>query len=345
MAERDNPFGFGSSVKRFATLGLHPELVTVNQSNPLGPGHYNPRRPECSYKSKASSWKVKLDSEEFSKFLGFRNPQLLCDRWFERSLGGPGNYDLIDYKTKSGTSRLKNVGFGTGKRFHTVIKDETLPPGAHTIRTPKTKFNKTPTFEWDGFAPRFKTTEPPYRKAPNRYNLPHYCITDKVVSKRGPYDTFTGPRNETTIKNHFAPALFKPPDAFYTVPSAMDHLLHHPSKNRCGKFFLDERFPEGMSIKVSKNGFAMYERDPEYPSPAEYDVSMGIKQEKETLHPFNSSNINARPPPNWNIHPGPDRYKVKHPTCHKKGAKGSWMFLSTADRNLVKVESYSNFIY
>jgi hypothetical protein len=86
---------------------------------------------EISFHIFASSWKVKLDSEEFSKFLGFRNPQLLCDRWFERSLGGPGNYDLIDYKTTSGTSRLKNVGFGTGKRFHTAIKDETLPPGIH----------------------------------------------------------------------------------------------------------------------------------------------------------------------------------------------------------------------
>ncbi|KYB26375.1 uncharacterized protein LOC103313719 [Tribolium castaneum] len=340
----DKPFGFGSAVKRFRPLGLHPELITVNTTNPLGPGQYDPKPACCKYKNNAASWKVKLDSEEFSKYLGFRNPQVLCDRMFERTLGGPGTYELFDYKEK-GVSTLENVGFGSGERFHSAIRDETLPPGCHTLKTLTTKFTKTPTFEFDGITSRFKNTEPPYRKAPNRYKLPTYCITNKVVSKRGPYDTFTGPRDETTIKNHFAPPLFKSPDTFYAIPSAVDHLLYHPSKKRNGKFLLEERFPEGLSVTATKNGFSMFMRDPEYPSPAQYEVSQGIKAAKKSLHPFNSSNVNARPPANWKIHPGPDRYKVKYPTCHQKSVKGSWMFLSTTERELVKVESYSNFIY
>lgn len=180
--------------------------------------------------------------------MGFRNPDVLCKRVFERSLGGPGTYELFDYKDKKDVSIFKNVGFGTGERFHSAIRDETLPPGykiyslssiwkltvlgCHDIKTLRTKFTKIPTFEWDGLATRFKISEPPYRKAPNRYNLPPTCITDKVVSKRGPYDTFTGPRDQTTIKNHFAPPLFKSPDTIYNIPSEIDHLLHHPNKKR-----------------------------------------------------------------------------------------------------------------
>ncbi|RZC42928.1 RicinB lectin 2 domain containing protein [Asbolus verrucosus] len=85
----------------------------------------------------------------------------------------------------------------------------------------------------------------------------------------------------------------------------------------------------------------MYYKDPEYPGPVEYNVSLGIKEEKETMYPFNSSNINARPPPNWKIHPGPDRYNLKYPKCHMKGQRKSWMFLSKAVRGLEQVESYS----
>ncbi|KAJ3666108.1 hypothetical protein Zmor_001563 [Zophobas morio] len=345
MPEKKPIYGFGSSVKRFRTLGIHPELISINTTNPLGPGQYNPKHPQCAYASKAASWKTKFESEEFSKYLGHKHPQMLCDRNFRKTLGGPGNYEIRG-ELPTGPSVLKNVGFGTGERFHSPIKDEKLPPGSHTIKKLTTKFSKTPTLEWGGFSSRFKSTEPAYRQAPNRYNVPHYSIIDKKVSKRGPYDTFTGPRDQTTIKNHFAPALFKTPDIMYNVPSALDHLLHNPSKKRYGKFLQDERFPEGASIMATKNGLTMYMRDTENPGPAIYNPYVAaIKPVKDNLYPFNSSNVHARPPQDWKIHPGPDRYEVRYPTCHMKRAKGSWVFLSKASRGFVKVESYSNFLY
>lgn len=104
--------------------------------------------------------------------------------------------------------------------------------GSHNVKVIPKVCTKTPTFEFDGFVSRFKNTEPPFRKAPNRYNIPVKSIVDKEVSKRGPYDCFTGPRDGTTIKNKFAPPLFKPPDQFFVIPSEMDQLLTHPSKRR-----------------------------------------------------------------------------------------------------------------
>ena len=75
-----------------------------------------------------SSWKTKFESEEFSKYLGHKHPQMLCDRNFRKTLGGPGNYEIRG-ELPTGPSVLKNVGFGTGERFHSPIKDEKLPPG------------------------------------------------------------------------------------------------------------------------------------------------------------------------------------------------------------------------
>lgn len=94
-----------------------------------------------------------------------------------------------------------------------------------------------PSFEWDGFVARFKDESPVWKKAPNCYdpNDPGSisALLNKVVSKRGPYDCFTGPRDETTIKNHFAPPLFKGPlNWFNTWPNELEILLKHPRKSQ-----------------------------------------------------------------------------------------------------------------
>lgn len=99
-----------------------------------------------------------------------------------------------------------------------------------TLKSNKQNIN-VPPFEWDGFADRFKTPSQPWKIAPNRYSVRDRgsiaAKLAKVVSKRGPYDLFTGPRDETTIKNHFAPPAFKGPlNWFNTWPSELDNLLH-----------------------------------------------------------------------------------------------------------------------
>lgn len=75
------------------------------------------------------SWQAKLESEQFSKFLGFKKPQVLCDRLLEQARGGPGSYDLADYDKPKSASVFDNVGFGRANRFNNNLKNQTLPPG------------------------------------------------------------------------------------------------------------------------------------------------------------------------------------------------------------------------
>lgn len=108
--------------------------------------------------------------------------------------------------------------------------------GISTLKSNKQTIT-VPTFEWDGLADRFKGASQPWKLAPNRYTAKdHGSMTtklSKVVSKRGPYDLFTGPRDDSTIKNHFAPPAFKGPlNWFNTWPNELDNLLHGHKKQQ-----------------------------------------------------------------------------------------------------------------
>lgn len=154
-----------------------------------------------------------------------------------------------------------------------------------------------PYFEWDGFIDRFKSTAAPWAKPPNLYtpNDPGSisALLNKVVSKRGPYDCFTGPRDGSTIKNHFAPPSFKGPATWiHTWPNELDILLHHASKRRyfvlrslnnrweyiilCvfrhGCFFTTARFGRATARHMVDDQTQCY-RDPKEPGPGSYDIA------------------------------------------------------------------------
>lgn len=204
------------------------------------------------------SWKRKTELEEFSKNLGYRNAHILKDRQFWKAQGGPGTYEIDEnlFRRKS-SSRAENTGLGCEKRFQSAIKQDAPPPSKFLIKNQQLLLKKisdiyfkniskqltmrreqktnVPSFEWDGFVPRFKSESPAWKKAPNCYNPKDSgsiaALLSKVVSKRGPYDCFTGPRDETTIKNYFAPPSFKGPlNWFYTWPNELELMLKHPLK-------------------------------------------------------------------------------------------------------------------
>ncbi|XP_030759573.1 lymphocyte expansion molecule-like [Sitophilus oryzae] len=350
---------FGIATKRFTKIGFHPELdvsgAMKKEITKTGPGSYNPKQPICSGKSKKGmSWSNKLELEEFSKFLGFKNAHILRERIFQKSLRGPGSQEINEnlFKTKS-ASAFENVGFGSGSRMHKeIMGQDSPPPDAYyrklieSFSPSKKSFSTIPIFESDGLKNRFKSEARTYHLPPNLYTLrdgKHLVdITKKRTSIRGPYDCFTGPRDETTIKNYFARAPRKGADYFYINPSNTDHLLHHPSKKRCGMFLKANRFQSKPTERSLLNDLSLCYRNPNDPGPAHYDLSGTncIKVKKKSLHPFDTSNMNARPPIDWRISPGPGRYTPKLPRCMKQ-KRQSWVFLSQQDRQLYKVISYS----
>ncbi|KAJ8964215.1 hypothetical protein NQ314_005044 [Rhamnusium bicolor] len=322
---------FGVATKRFVKVGFHPELdisgAMKREITKVGPGGYEPEFPKCKSK-RGMCWRTKWETEEFSKFLGYRNANILEERAFFKSLRGPGTNDIDEgYYKKVDFSVLQDTGFATSKRFQ-VKESVIVPPPdtyfrnlAKTSTMAKHQFSNVPSFEWDGFIDRLRSREPTYTLPVNRYNIKDgkgtANILNKVVSLRGPYDLFTGPRDGTTIKNYFSPPAFKVPEYSYIKPSDVDVLLTHSSKQRYGRFLKAQRFPKKPTIRCILNDISLCYRNPSDPGPDHYDVSRikSIIGKDESMYPFDKSQVNARPPTVWKISPGPGRFNPKPIKC------------------------------
>lgn len=80
---------------------------------------------------------------------------------------------------------------------------------------------------------RFEDKQPNYKLPPNLYyplDLKSFEKRLEEIKKRGPYDLFTGPRDYTSIKNHFAVPKKTTPEKTYIIPSDIDYLVHDKRK-------------------------------------------------------------------------------------------------------------------
>lgn len=357
--QKSKPAAFGIQTKRFSPIGFHPKLDPSGSlrayKNKLSPCDYFPKDHQCAYKkyNKAGSpWKRKANSEEYAANLGFRNHTILEERRYLKSIGGPGSYDISEqiYKKKS-FSILNDVNFGYEVKFF-QLNDCVPAPGTYTKDITnscviKKQLTSRPPFEWDGFLDRFKVPSKSWSKPPNLYNPivdgSIESLLTKVVSKKGPYNLFTGPRDGSTIKNHFTPAKKCAPDKYYTWPNGLDYLLHHLSKRRYGALLKDARFRKKPTVRMLMNDLTTCYRDPNEPSPATYDIKVeSIRKLEPSLYPFNDSQPIARKGVKWVIQPGPGRYNITMPRC-KKVKTQSWVFKSGTGRSEFKPEIYSLF--
>lgn len=354
MAKKQSTAPFGVATKRFARIGFHPQLDVqgvYKRDNTLGPGSYKPKRPSCPSK-RGMDWTRKLELEDYSKFLNYKNMDVLYQKQLQKTVGGPASIEIdMDLFKQKHNSVFENVGFGMGKRFQCdECKDSIPPPNTYNrklqqLSTIKSKsFSNLPTFERDGFVDRFRSNAAKHTLAPNRYTLLVGGIDqtlEKVISLKGPYNLFTGPRDSSTIKNHFGPSATKVPDNYYINASTLDVLLNHPSKCRTGKFLKCVRFPKKPCVKNMLLDLSLCYRESNDPGPAHYNLSnfKTITVGKPNLHAFNTSYLNARPPLNWSIFPGPGRYTPMPATC-MKAKRASRVFLSKQTRSIYKPLDY-----
>nr|XP_022910462.1 lymphocyte expansion molecule-like [Onthophagus taurus] len=283
---------FGVQTKRFAAIGFHPGLDPTGSlsayKQKLAPCDYNPvKTKECAYKT-GKMWERMVNSEEFSKNLGFRNAKVLEYRTFMKSMGGPGTYEIPEeiFK-KQPSSALENKSFGDQPRFRSLIQNNNPPPATYfrdfskTSTITKKSFITIPSFEWDGFRDRFRGLNFSFRQPPNRYRINDPNSMEnrlkQVSKKKLPYCLFSGQRDSTSIKNHFAPAINCSPDKIYDWQSGMglSYLLNHPSKSRTGKFFKADRVPKKPIIKNMQDDLATCYKDPTFPGPPHYTIKPG----------------------------------------------------------------------
>lgn len=129
---------------------------------------------------------------------------------------------------------------------------------------------------------------------PGQYETKSFTdeLAERVVSKRGPYDLFTGERNKPVTTGFFAvPARNKinlgPGE--YDLKSFL-HELKNRHKGLHGKFLKVERFPSVPKERIYSCTLSQYPRNPSDPGPGSYSPQFLGKPEAAQRPGFGSSN-------------------------------------------------------
>ncbi|XP_033187071.2 ciliary microtubule-associated protein 2, partial [Bombus vancouverensis nearcticus] len=203
-----------------------------------------------------------------------------------------------------------------------------------------------PTFEYDGLRPRFRTLMKPWTLPCNLYDVRHpkslETYLEKVTGKKGPYNLFTGPRDESTIKGYFATVKLEDRgDWPRSLPAEMDKLLHKSYYFK-GRWTTCPRFPKVSGTRAMLKDLALCYKDPKEPGPGHYDPKSPKKPKNTKNYPFNINVEFVRPSLSWEI-PGPGRYKIKD-TRTIEGNGWTFLFKSKAPRtDFIRIPTYNAF--
>ncbi|KAM3968466.1 uncharacterized protein ACR2FA_006639 [Aphomia sociella] len=343
VISKSNKAAFGSSVKRFGNITVHPNLDPIGlytkRPDACDPCLYHPQPINTIYevnrntKTDKDPWKYKNDLEDWARNLGYRNQTVLEQRKWQLSVLGPAWTEIPPF-TKYQPA-CKNVGFGRTSR--TSPSKNSIPgPGTNysvvPFKAPYGPHSTRPTFEREEPC-RFKDTCPRWSLAPNRYIIvDKECIeqkSKKIVSIRGPYDLFTGKRDGSTIKNHFNTSLRC---AAATWPIALKGSLEKYKKSHFGVMNKTNRSKpyRGRNALVD---ISMCVKHPEEPGPAHLNIDKS-KIFVQNKRGFNSS---YDKPPGYKrviVWPGVGRYNVRDVDCDIFGQGHRHVFLSKLGRTI-----------
>lgn len=327
--------GFGSSQKRFGKVTMHPKLNASPVTGDIcaDPCYYYPKDIKDIYplktKEKREPWKNKVELEEWSKNLGFRNQKILSDRKWYNSLLGPAFYSIKESPTLE--TACNNLGFGRTARFKsTTVSGPQSYYKEVPFKAPNGPHSERPSFE-RGDPCRFKQSHLKWSLSPNRYKIiDKEDISEKpkkLVSLRGPYDIFTGKRDGTSIKNHFNTKR----TASETWPYEYKSSFETYKKSKFGTMN-----KSGRSIpyrgRLTLTDLALCIKDLTAPGPTTYDLEKDKMFEKNK-YGFNSSY--DRPPCYQRVivWPGVGRYDLSD-VRSIPGHGHEHVFLSKVERTI-----------
>ncbi|XP_043510284.1 lymphocyte expansion molecule-like [Frieseomelitta varia] len=207
--------------------------------------------------------------------------------------------------------------------------------------------SSVPTFEYDGLRPRFYTVPKPWVLPCNLYDVKDSksleAYLQKCTGKKGPYDLFTGPRDESTIKGYFATVKLEDRGAWPTsLPGEMGKLLRKSNYYK-GRWSTCPRFAKVSGSRMMLKNIAICYKDPKEPGPGHYNPKTLRKPKNMKNYPFDINVDFIWPCPSWEIHPGPARYKIKD-TKTIKGNGWTSVFKSKAPRtHFIIIPTYNAF--
>ncbi|CAL7933091.1 unnamed protein product [Xylocopa violacea] len=352
------PPPFNSGLQRDVQLGLHPKLYTAaSPLNKSAAGFYDP--PAAKRRPKAISWDKELKTKEFSATMGGKFLEKhAAQRELLKTGRGPGTHKIQqwpeDVLNKHCKTVKRDVGFGTVPLFQPSWPS-TIPGPGYTRKNPYHYIDQrrrqgpscVPTFEYDGLRPRFRSVSKSWSLPCNLYDVKHpkslETFLKKVTGKRGPYDLFTGPRDDSTIRSYQASMkLVDRGDWPRMLPSELDKLLHKSNYFK-GRWTTCPRFPKISGMRIMLQDLALSYKDPKLPGPGHYNPKSPRKPKNVKNYPFNMNVEFIRPGPSSKIHPGPGRYNIRDARSIE-GHGWTFVFKSrTARTKFIIIPTYNAF--
>ncbi|XP_046845613.1 lymphocyte expansion molecule-like [Xenia sp. Carnegie-2017] len=314
---RGAPFGVQSA--RFDVSGVHPKSKTPGTltqvaydkkatndiSRSLGPGKYNVANGSFSAKvvrerSSGPGWQRAYETMQESKC-----PHLLyIEEWkkkqTQKKLLGPGTYEIKDFSEllDSKPGSVRGICETRERRFNFLRKNDVPGPGTYgeggipsAAIEKKQKRSKSCIGMLESGKSERKLPEVGSHLCPGQYNYKSFSdeLTERVVSKRGPYDLFTGSRNKPLTVGHFAaPNRANLGPGQYDIRSFLNELANE-HYNRRGRFLKMERFPDHPGNRIYFSTLSQYPRGKIDIGPGSYTPMDLSKPEATKRSVFGSS--------------------------------------------------------
>jgi len=311
---------FGTQKSRFEVAGIHPKRRppgTITQvsydkrsmlplNRQLGPGTYNIDHGSFSSKNVADKssgpgWERAYETSQMAKM-----PNLLYREEWEKNklqqrLLGPGTYNIHDsfHELSSKPGSKRGVCQTRSQRFRENRKSEVPGPGTYgkggvpnaLLEEQQLKSPGIVGMLDAGASGKRQLPEVGSSLCPGQYN--HKSFTDelneRVISKRGPYDLFTGDRNKPIAMGYFAaPNKGDLGPGEYEIKSFLDD-IQGEHKKRYGKFGKVQRFPDVPSDRIHGSTLSQWPRKSDEPGPGSYKPQVLSKPQPSKRPPFGLS--------------------------------------------------------
>ncbi|GCC27106.1 ciliary microtubule-associated protein 2-like [Chiloscyllium punctatum] len=308
---------FGTQKARFDVYGVHPDRkkqgtytevsydkrATGELERRLAPGYYNVdtgdfSHSEVSRKAAGPGWERAYEVERFAQTPQlFYKEQKLKKKFLETNLG-PGKYEIPHFLD---LLQKKNPGSrgicDTNEERFKQQKDIGSPgPGTYgkggiptAVLEEKAKMSFGSQGIMDSKSAKSRTLDAlGCDLAPNTYDLGNSIdkLLTRVVSKRGPYDLFTGERSDRIKTGHLATDPLNLYPGMYKTESFIDDLLSSAKKQH-GKFGTVEQYPFPPVERIFYTGLNIFR--PQVGKDTFYDVKQLSKPENRKPPPFLSS--------------------------------------------------------
>ncbi|KAJ7386534.1 hypothetical protein OS493_008670 [Desmophyllum pertusum] len=321
---------FGIQTTRFDVAGIHPKSKTpgtitqvaydkkcmseVNRR--LGPGSYhidvggfNPK--SVSERSSGPGWERGFETARLAKI-----PHLLYkEQWekkqLQKQLLGPGTYNINDFIDHMGKKPGSTRGVCETKeaRFDTTKMSQVPGPGTYgnggipsaVVEEKERKSVSNVGLLDSGKSYKRQLPEVGSHLCPGQYEMKSFTdeLEARVVSKRGPYDLFTGERNKPITVGYFAlPGDIGRPLQIATLVCSSPSSLPRPKtclpcqdkhKKHHGAFLKVQRFPPYPTNRIYCSTLNQYPRDPSDPGPGNYSPQELTKPQASVRPPFGST--------------------------------------------------------